>query len=68
LFLKLDKDVRVLVYLKRFSLLWQVCRFCLSKMPADSFCLVDSNVIEIERRERRRVVKKHSMKEEIERS
>lgn len=38
-------------------------------MPADSFCLVDNSVIEIEREGKAGgVVKKHSMKGEIERS
>lgn len=38
-------------------------------MPADSFCLVDNSVIEIEREGKAGgVVKKHSMKGEIEKS
>ncbi|KAK2915427.1 hypothetical protein Q8A73_006021 [Channa argus] len=46
-----------------------VCGTCLFKMPADSFCLVDNSVIEIEREGKAgRVAKKPSMKGKTERS
>lgn len=66
---RLIRTLECLVFKDRLSPLagLQDPSLSLSEMPADSFCLVDNSVIEMEREGKAGgVVKKHSMKGEIE--